>query len=47
MEKNNVYFAAGNKNKTASVNFRLALDIEDCLDRFYGGYYSGLAFKDF
>lgn len=37
-------FAAA-KNKFNSNNhygkFRIALDIEDCLDRFYGGYYSG------
>lgn len=23
------------------VKLRLAIDMEDCLDRFYGGYYSG------
>lgn len=32
---------AVSKNKTNN-KFRLALDIEDCLDRFYGGYYSGM-----
>lgn len=38
------FFVAA-KNKFNSNNhhgkFRIALDIEDCLDRFYGGYYSG------
>lgn len=27
--------------KAAIGKLRLALDMEDCLDRFYGGYYSG------
>lgn len=41
-------YSAGPKNKYANNNshqgkFRVALDIEDCLDRFYGGYYSGKA----
>ncbi|KAL5287107.1 hypothetical protein ACFFRR_008196 [Megaselia abdita] len=36
--------SSGSKNnKVGSVNFRCALDIEDCLDRFYGGYYSDWA----
>lgn len=31
------------KNSKYNGNFRLALDMEDCLDRFYGGYYSDWA----
>ncbi|XP_055915865.1 constitutive coactivator of PPAR-gamma-like protein 1 isoform X2 [Eupeodes corollae] len=31
------------KNNKHNGNFRVALDIEDCLDRFYGGYYSDWA----
>lgn len=27
--------------KYGNNKFRVALDIEQCLDRFYGGYYSG------
>ena len=27
--------------KFPAAKMRLALDMEDCLDRFYGGYYSG------
>lgn len=37
-------FIAASKNKynnNHNGKFRIALDIEDCLDRFYGGYYSG------
>lgn len=30
--------------KFPAVKLRLALDMEDCLDRFYGGYYSGMLF---
>lgn len=26
---------------SGTAKLRLALDMEDCLDRFYGGYYSG------
>lgn len=38
--------ASANKNNSGGaakfpVRLRLALDMEDCLDRFYGGYYSG------
>ncbi|XP_055696883.1 constitutive coactivator of PPAR-gamma-like protein 1 isoform X2 [Phlebotomus papatasi] len=36
--------AAGNaKSKQKNGKIRLALDMEDCLDRFYGGYYSDWA----
>lgn len=36
--------AGGSKNaKSNNGNFRVALDMEDCLDRFYGGYYSDWA----
>lgn len=41
------YGTLATKNKYNSNNhhgkFRIALDIEDCLDRFYGGYYSDWA----
>lgn len=32
------HFAA---NKAKFSRFRVALDMEQCLDRFYGGYFSG------
>lgn len=36
------FTASKNKyNNNHNGKFRIALDIEDCLDRFYGGYYSG------
>lgn len=34
-----------NQNAPAAKQpLRLALDMEDCLDRFYGGYYSGACY---
>lgn len=33
------YFSGSNKLKLNKQ--RVALDMEDCLDRFYGGYFSG------
>ncbi|XP_055678273.1 constitutive coactivator of PPAR-gamma-like protein 1 homolog isoform X3 [Lutzomyia longipalpis] len=35
--------ANGKKQKSNNGKLRLALDMEDCLDRFYGGYYSDWA----
>lgn len=33
--------SANSAKNPVSGKLRLALDMEDCLDRFYGGYYSG------
>ncbi|KAG4071091.1 hypothetical protein HA402_013405 [Bradysia odoriphaga] len=35
--------ASGSKSKSIPGKLRFALDMEDCLDRFYGGYYSDWA----
>lgn len=35
--------ASTSKNAIKNGKFRIALDMEDCLDRFYGGYYSDWA----
>lgn len=34
--------SSNNGGNKPNHKFRLALDIEGCLDRFYGGYYSGM-----
>lgn len=39
----NTSSAGGAPGKFPPVKLRLALDMEDCLDRFYGGYYSDWA----
>ena len=39
-----IFVAASNRN---ARKFRVALDIEGCVDRFYGGYYSGMIIIDF
>lgn len=39
-----IFVAASNRN---ARKFRVALDIEGCVDRFYGGYYSGMILIDF
>lgn len=38
---NALQLPAGHKFNVPGVKLRLALDMEDCLDRFYGGYFSG------
>ncbi|XP_055859136.1 constitutive coactivator of PPAR-gamma-like protein 1 isoform X2 [Episyrphus balteatus] len=42
-QKHHDEHAPTGKNNKHNGNFRVALDIEDCLDRFYGGYYSDWA----
>lgn len=39
-----VTFDFPDQKKYGNSRFRVALDMEDCLDRFYGGYYSGKLF---
>lgn len=41
-KESNFFTAAGPKSKVSTGKLRFALDMEDCLDRFYGGYYSGM-----
>ncbi|XP_055378295.1 constitutive coactivator of PPAR-gamma-like protein 1 isoform X2 [Condylostylus longicornis] len=42
-QKHHLENTPAGKNPKHSANFKVALDIEDCLDRFYGGYYSDWA----